>query len=63
MPGLSPYERVSQQLLRGIPKPRPFGKLVDGRWLTGTRSLHKTRQGMKWNQFWRLKAQRQYSRF
>lgn len=60
MPGLSPYERVSEQLLRGIPKPRRFGKLVDGRWLTGTKSLHRTPQGVKYNRFWRLKYNRQH---
>lgn len=58
MAGLTPYEIVSQRLLRGIPKPRRFGKLVCGRWLTGTRSLHRTPQGVKFNRFWRLKYNR-----
>jgi len=58
MARLSPYEQVSQRLLRGMPNPKPFGKLINGRWLTGTRGLHKTKQGVKWNQFWRLKYRR-----
>ena len=55
---LTPYGRVSDQLLRGIPRPKPFGRLVDGRFLTGVKSLHKTPQGVKWRRFWRLKQQR-----
>ena len=52
------YERTAQKLLRGQPKPKRFGKLVDGRFLTGTQSLHKTPQSKKWRMFWRLKSQR-----
>ena len=52
------YDRTSQRLLRGQPKPKRFGQLVDGRFLTGTKSLHKTPQSRKWRMFWRLKAQR-----
>jgi len=52
------YERTAQKLLRGQPKPKRFGKLIDGRFLTGTKSLHKTPQSRKWRMFWRLKAQR-----
>lgn len=55
MPRLSYYERVSQHLLKGMPKPKPFGKLVDGKWITGHKSMHKTPQGVKWNRFWLLK--------
>lgn len=58
MPGLRVYEQVSQKLLKGIPKPKPFGKLVNGRWMTGHKSLHKSPQGVKWNRFWRLKYNR-----
>lgn len=52
------YERTAQKLFRGQPKPKRFGKLIDGRFLTGTKSLHKTPQSRKWRMFWRLKAQR-----
>ena len=55
---LMPYTKVSQQLLKGIPKAKPFGRLINGRWTVGTKSLHKTRQGVKYNQFWRLKQRR-----
>lgn len=55
MPALTYYERIGAHLLKGIPKAKPFGKLVDGRWMTGHKSLHKTPQGVKWNRFWRLK--------
>lgn len=60
MPFMKTYEKTAQRLLRGIPKPRPFGKMVDGRWLTGHKSLHRTPQGVKWNRFWMLKYRRNY---
>ena len=49
------YERVSQRLLKDQPKPKPFGKLVDGKFLTGTMSLHRTPQSRRWQMFWRIK--------
>ena len=49
------YERMAQRLLAGMPRPRPFCKLVDGRWLRGHASQHRTPQGVKWNRFWRIK--------
>jgi hypothetical protein len=52
------YERTARKLLRSQPKPKPFCKLIDGRFLTGTNSLLKTPQSRKWRTFWRLKAQR-----
>jgi hypothetical protein len=52
------YERTAQRLLRGQPKPKRFGKLVAGRFLTCTQSLYRTPQSRKWRRFWRLKAQR-----
>lgn len=52
---LTPYAKVSERLLRGMPRPRPFGKLVGGRFLTGHKSQHRTPQAVKWRQFWRLK--------
>jgi hypothetical protein len=55
---LSPYEQVACRLLKGQPKPKPFGKLVGDKWLTGTKSLHKTPQSVRWRMFWRLKLNR-----
>jgi len=49
------YERVSQRLLRGQPKAKPFGKLVGNKFLTGTQSLHRTPQSRRWQMFWRIK--------
>ena len=49
------YERVSQRLLKGQPKPNPFGKLINGKWMTGTQSLHRTPQSRRWQMFWRIK--------
>jgi hypothetical protein len=55
---MSVYERISERLLRGQPKPKPFGKLIAGKFLTGTKSLHWTRQSRTWRLFWRLKQNR-----
>lgn len=52
------YERIAERLLRGQPKPQRFGKLVDGRFLTGHKSQHRTRQSRTWRLFWRLKQKR-----
>lgn len=52
------YERIAQRLLRGQPKAKPFGKLIDGHFYTGTLSLHRTKQSRMWRLFWRLKKQR-----
>jgi len=49
------YELAAQKLLRGMPRPKRFGKLIDGRWYTGHLSQHKTPQAVRWNMFWRLK--------
>lgn len=49
------YEKVSQRLLIGQPKPKPFGKVINGRWMTGTKSLHRTPQSRRWAMFWRMK--------
>jgi len=49
------YERVSTRLLRGKPKYKPYFKLVNGIRHYGHKSMHKTRQGVKYNMFWRLK--------
>lgn len=52
------YERTANRLLRGQPKPKPFCQLVNGRFVTGTQSLHRTRQSRTWRLFWRLKGKR-----
>ena len=52
------YERIAQRLLRGQPKAKRSAGLVDGRFLTGTKSLHRTPQSRRWRMFWRIKAQR-----
>lgn len=52
---MSAYERIAEKLLRGQPKAKPFGKLIDGKFLTGTRSLHWTKQSRNWQLFWRIK--------
>ena len=52
---MSTYERISERLLKGQPKAKPFGKLINGRFVTGTKSLHWTKQSRTWRLFWRLK--------
>ncbi len=48
-------ERVAEKLLKGQPKAKPFAKLVNGKVMYGTKSLHLTPQSCKWRKFWRLK--------
>lgn len=55
---MTTYKRIAERLLKGQPKAKPFGKLVDGRFLTGTKSLHWTKQSRLWQLFWRLKIDR-----
>jgi hypothetical protein len=55
---MSVYERVSEKLLKGMPKPKPFGKMIDGKFMTGTQSQHRTPQARRWQLFWRLKFNR-----
>lgn len=52
---MTTYERIAERLLRGQPKAKPFGKLIDGKFLTGTKSLHWTKQSRTWQLFWRIK--------
>lgn len=52
------YERISEKLLKGLPKAKPFGKLNNKRFLTGSKSLHRHRQSRIWLLFWRLKFRR-----
>lgn len=49
------YERISQRLLRGQPKPKRYGRVFEGKFLTGTKSLHRTPQSRRWRMFWRIK--------
>ena len=58
---ISSYERIAEKLLKGQPKAKPFCSLVDGKFLTGTQSLHRTAQSRTWRLFWRLKANRNKS--
>lgn len=58
MAGQKCYERTMERLLKGMPRPRPFGRLVGGRFLTGHKSQHRTPQAVKWRQFVRLKQLR-----
>ena len=46
---------IEQKLLKGQPKAKPFGKLIDGKFLTGRKSLHWTKQSRNWQLFWRIK--------
>lgn len=55
---MSTYERIAERLLKGQPKAKPFGKLINGRFVTGTKSLHRTKQSRTWRLFWRLKNER-----
>lgn len=52
------YERTAQRLLRGQPKAKPFGTLIDQHFYVGTQSLHQTKQSRKWRLFWRIKLRR-----
>jgi len=52
------YERIADSLLRGQPKPKRYARVWEGRYLTGTKSLHRTPQSRRWRTFWRLKSQR-----
>ena len=45
------YERTMILLLKGQPKASPFGRMIDGKWHTGTLSLHRTRQSRAVHRF------------
>jgi hypothetical protein len=55
---MSTYERIAENLLKGQPKAKPFGMLIGNTFVTGTRSLHLTKQSRIWRLFWRLKQNR-----
>jgi hypothetical protein len=52
---ISTFERISERLLKGQPKPKRFGRMESGKFWTGTKSLHRTPQSRRWRLFWRLK--------
>lgn len=52
---LSAYERVAEKLLKGMPKAKPFAIFYEGRFISGTASLHTTKQARLWRTFWRIK--------
>jgi len=58
MKSMSTYERVSFKLLKGIPRGKVFCRLENNRLVKGTKSSHKTRMGLKYNLFWRIKNRR-----
>ena len=49
------YERTMIKLLKGQPKAKPFGRMIGGKWLTGTLSLHRTRQSVAWRRFIKMR--------
>jgi hypothetical protein len=55
---MSTYERISEKLLKGQPKPKIFGKFIGNKFETGTQSLHRTKQSRIWRLFWKLKFDR-----
>lgn len=55
---MSTYERIAEKLLKGQPKAKPFGMLIGNKFMTGTQSLHRTKQSRLWRLFWRLKFDR-----
>jgi hypothetical protein len=55
---MTTYERIAEKLLKGQPKAKPFGKLIGNKFMTGTQSLHRTKQSRLWRLFWRLKFDR-----
>jgi hypothetical protein len=52
------YERIAGTLLRGMARPKPFCKTINGRLVCGTQSLHRTAKARVWRLFWRLKSSR-----
>lgn len=50
------YERVTRKLLKNQPKPKPFCMFIDGKFLTGTQSLHRTPAARMWRTFLRMKT-------
>ena len=42
-------------LLKGQPKAKSFGRLIDGKFVTGTLSLHRTLQSRAWRRFIKMR--------
>jgi hypothetical protein len=55
---MTTYERIAEKLLKGQPKAKPFCQLIGNKFMTGTKSLHQTKQSRLWRLFWRLKFDR-----
>lgn len=55
---MTTYEMVSFKLLKGIPRGKIFCRLENNRLVKGNKSSHKTRMGLKYNLFWRIKDRR-----
>ena len=49
------FERTIEKLMKGKPKAKPLGRMLDGRWYIGTKSQHKTKQGRALQLLWRIK--------
>lgn len=51
------YERVADRILKQNrnEQRRPVVYFLNGRVLTGTKSLHRTRAACVWRKFWRMK--------
>lgn len=49
------YERVTEKILKGQPKPKKIGYFTEGRFSIGHASLHRTPQSRRWRTYLRLK--------
>lgn len=49
------YVRVTSKILKGQPKPKKTGHFMDGHFLTGHKSLHRTSQSRRFRTYLRLK--------
>ncbi len=49
------FERTVKKLLKGQPKGRPIGRLINGRFHVGKMSLHRTKQSRALQLLWRIK--------
>jgi len=49
------YERTLNKLLKGQPKAKPFGRLINGKFVTGKMSLHLTAQSRAWRRFIKMR--------
>ncbi len=48
------YERTAERLLKGQPNPDKIGRLIGNKFVTGTKSLHRTAQSRRLRLFLRL---------